>query len=86
MIDAFVEGDLEASRESHMCMLPLVRALFPAGWSSPISVKSALNLAGFEAGLPRLPLVDLPQDMKDRLEDLLSGYSLDPFLSGVAVS
>ena len=50
MIDAFVEGDLETARRKHLRLLPIARALFPAGWSNPIAVKAALNLNGFPGG------------------------------------
>ena len=86
MIDSFVEGDLEASRRMHMQLLPIFRALFPPGWSNPIAVKAALNRAGFDVGVPRLPLVELPEAMQKDLERLLGDYTLDTFISRAAVT
>ena len=85
MIDSFVAGDLAGARSDHLRLLPLFRALFPAGWSNPIAVKAAVNLAGFRVGVPRLPLVELPADMQTGLRDLLGQYHLDRFLTAVPV-
>ena len=84
MIDAFVEGDMETARKKHLDNLPLFRALFPAGWSNPIAVKAALNLGGFPAGPPRLPLVEFPPEMIDNLAAIMHPYKLDSFLSAPA--
>ena len=85
MIDAFVEGDLESARRLHLRLLPISRALFPAGWPNPVAVKAALNHAGFDAGEPRLPLVKLPPDMQTDLAAVLELYELDAFLRAVPV-
>ncbi len=86
MVDAFVRGDWESARDYHLRMLPLVRALFPAGWSNPIAVKAAINLSGFPVGVPRLPLVELPAEMQPKLKELLADYNLDPYLMTAVVS
>ena len=85
MIDAFVRGDWEAARDDHLRMLPIARALFPAGWSNPIAIKAAVNLSGFDVGVPRLPLVELPAAMQAGLKTLLGEYNLDPYLAAAAV-
>lgn len=85
MLDAFAGGDLAGARDWHLRLLPIFRALFPAGWSNPIAVKAALNLAGFNVGAPRLPLVELPEPMQRDLKALLDTYALDPFLAAAAV-
>lgn len=85
MIDSFVDGNVAGARELHLRLLPLFRALFPPGWSNPIAVKAALNLAGFRVGVPRLPLVELPEAMQSDLKKLMNSYQLDPFLAAAAV-
>ncbi len=85
MIDAFVEGDLETARRKHLRLLPIARALFPAGWSNPIAVKAALNLSGFQVGVPRTPLVEMPTAMQDNLKSVLDLYELDAFIQPAAV-
>lgn len=86
MIDAFVSGDIEGARRLHLHLLPISRELFPAGWPNPVSVKSALGLAGFNVGDPRLPLVKLPTDMQNSLRSVLETYELDAYLTRVAVA
>ena len=86
MIDAFVEGDIEGARRQHLRLLPIARALFPPGWPNPVSVKAALNLAGFDAGKPRLPLLELPASMQAELRTVLEQYRLDAFLPAASVS
>ena len=85
MIAAFVEGDLETARRKHLRLLPIARALFPAGWSNPIAVKAALNLSGFQVGVPRTPLVEMPTAMQDNLKSVLDLYELDAFIQPAAV-
>lgn len=56
MIDAFVAGQWQRALELHLKLFPLCKALFVT--TNPIPVKRALQLAGFDAGPPRLPLVE----------------------------
>ena len=86
LINSFVEGDQEAARRQHFRLLPIARALFPTGWPNPVAVKAALNMSGFEVGKPRLPLVELPDDMCSVLRQVVKSYELDAFLEPVAVS
>ncbi len=80
MIDAAVDGDLPAAAALHMEMLPLFRALFPAGWSSPIALKSALGAVGFPVGSPRLPLVEYESAMAAELATVVRRQQLDSYL------
>jgi len=56
MIQAFVAGRWQQALELHLRLFPLCRALFVT--TNPIPVKRALQLSGFDAGPPRLPLVE----------------------------
>ncbi len=85
MIALFYKGDLSEARQLHLDLLPIFRILFPPGWSNPIAVKEAVNLAGFSVGKPRLPLVELPDDMRVELDKVMKGYSLDSFLAPMVV-
>lgn len=86
MIDAFVAGDLDGARSRHLHLLPISQILFPAGWPNPVSVKAALGLGGFDVGVPRLPLVDLPDDMKASLRAVMDAYTLDAYLTRTPVA
>ena len=74
-----------AARRQHLRLLPIARALFPAGWANPIAVKAALNMSGFSVGVPRSPLIELPATMQDGLRQVLNSYELDPFLQAADV-
>ena len=86
MIDAFVAGDLAGACRRHLHLLPISQILFPAGWPNPVSVKAALGLGGFDVGVPRLPLVDLPDDMKASLRTVMDAYALDAYLTRTPVA
>jgi 4-hydroxy-tetrahydrodipicolinate synthase len=83
MIERTVAGDLAAGSRMHLEQLPLARALFPpvAPVASPSPVKAALNMAGFDVGGLRLPLIELPETAQASLRRVLEGYTLDSFLS-----
>jgi len=54
-VKACLEGDFEIARQWHYRLLPLFQM---GGWeSNPIPCKAAMNLMGFAAGEPRLPLL-----------------------------
>ena len=44
--------------------------------TNPIPVKEALNLLGFDMGKPRLPLVQLSEEKKEKLEAILKKYGV----------
>ncbi len=79
MIQFVVDGDTRAAARLHLRLLPLAKALFPpvAPVASPSSIKAALNLAGFDVGGLRLPLIELPEAAQTKLKDVLATYELD---------
>ena len=50
--------------------LPLIEALFAE--TNPIPVKEAINMIGFEFGIPRLPLIECSCSLKNILKNLLN--------------
>lgn len=60
MIDSYLKGDIAHAKEMHLKLLEIDKRLFMT--SNPIPVKAAMNLLGFNAGVPRLPLA--PADEK----------------------
>ncbi|MDD5083141.1 MAG: 4-hydroxy-tetrahydrodipicolinate synthase [Dehalococcoidales bacterium] len=75
MIDSFVSGQIEKAAEIHRRLLPLVNALFIV--SNPIPVKFAVNYVGFNAGKPRLPLVEPDEKTAATIKDTLKNYKID---------
>ena len=70
MIRACQHGDFEKAGRMQVALMPLIDALFCE--VNPIPVKQALNLAGFDVGLPRLPLTPLSEANIQRLKTLLA--------------
>ena len=62
--------------------MELIEALFCE--VNPIPVKSALNLMGFAAGIPRMPLTELEEVNKRKLEQAMKAYGIMLTQKGVA--
>jgi 4-hydroxy-tetrahydrodipicolinate synthase len=75
MMGMILEGDIETAAKEHRRMLPIFKALF---WvTNPIPIKYAVNRAGFNAGNPRLPLVEPDDDFKAKFDAVMDGYAID---------
>ena len=70
----FFDGNLKDSLEMQLKALDLISALFSE--VNPIPVKHALKLAGFDFGIPRLPLVELTDKNKAILEKAMKEMNL----------
>lgn len=66
MVTYFLNGDLEKAISLQLESLPLINALFSE--VNPIPVKAALNMIGYDFGIPRLPLVEMSEAGKKMLE------------------
>lgn len=69
-----LSGDLEGSRMLQLKVLELVKALFIE--VSPIPIKEAMNLMGFNVGRCRMPLVDMSEENKNILINAMKNYGL----------
>lgn len=76
MIHSYLEGDTQTAREIHYEHLPLFRALFIE--TNPGPVKAAMNILDNPAGEPRLPLVEVTQETKNTLREIISELGLTP--------
>ncbi|HEY5094864.1 MAG TPA: 4-hydroxy-tetrahydrodipicolinate synthase [Candidatus Eremiobacteraceae bacterium] len=65
MLDAFARGENDAAADLHISLLPLIGALFAV--TSPIPVKAAARMLGFDAGSCRPPLCELTSDQERAL-------------------
>ena len=75
MMGMILEGDIEMAAKEHRRMLPIFKALF---WvTNPGPIKYAVNRAGFNAGKPRLPLVEPDDDFKARFDPVMDRYTID---------
>ena len=69
MIWNFLNGNFEDAKNMQLNSIPLINDLFSE--VNPIPVKYALNVLGFDFGLPRLPLCELSSKNKALLDNLL---------------
>ena len=74
IVDSFLNGNIELARDEQISVIPLVKALFCE--VNPIPVKAAMNMLGYNAGKPRLPLVEMSEKGKERLEKELKALEL----------
>lgn len=65
MVHDFLNGNIEEARKVQLNSLPLIKALFSE--VNPIPVKEALNIMGYNYGIPRLPLTPLTEKNREIL-------------------
>ena len=69
MVMDYLTGNWQKASASQIYALPLINALFSE--VNPIPIKYALNQIGFNCGIPRLPLVELSDKSKEKIDMLL---------------
>jgi len=69
MIYNFFDGNIDISTKMQLEVIPLIKALFSE--VNPIPVKSALNILGFNYGIPRLPLTKMTDEKEKILKEEL---------------
>ncbi|HEX5727151.1 MAG TPA: 4-hydroxy-tetrahydrodipicolinate synthase [Longimicrobiaceae bacterium] len=74
MVHRFLAGDVKGACALQLRYLPLIAALFRE--PNPIPVKAAVALLGFEAGEPRLPLVDASPAVRKELAEAMRAVGL----------
>ncbi len=72
MVINYLEGKHKEAMEAQLKCLPLVEALFCE--VNPIPVKEALNLMGYNYGIPRLPLIPISTVGKQKLEKAMKEF------------
>ena len=75
MITAYLRGEQEEAAAIHRRLVPLTKALFLVG--NPVPVKYALNVLGFPAGTPRLPLVEPDEATAAQIRAALARVQVD---------
>nr|WP_315472457.1 dihydrodipicolinate synthase family protein [uncultured Undibacterium sp.] len=74
LYEAFQANDINTAREVFYQQLPILEFLWKG--SLPTTIKAGLRLAGFEAGIPRKPLLPLDQTLTIQLDALLKKLAL----------
>ena len=75
MCEKYFNGDYKGALSMQLKMLPLIKALFVE--TNPIPVKTAMNLMGMNAGILRLPLVEMSPKNLDILKKELTAYGIN---------
>jgi len=76
MVQAFEKGNVAAATQIHLKLSHLFDALFMT--TNPIPLKAALNLQGWDVGVPRLPLCVLEKEQLSKLKAVLLNLALLP--------
>lgn len=74
MTKKYFDGNQKEATKMQLEVLDLVDALFSE--VNPIPVKYALNLKGYDFGKPRLPLVELSEENKEIMKDVMKKHNL----------
>ena len=72
MLNSFWKGDCEKAGKMQVEAMDMIDALFCE--VNPIPVKYALNEIGYDFGKPRLPLVELSDRNKEKVDKVLRKY------------
>lgn len=76
MIQSYVDGNAEKAESLNSLLKPLFEVLFIT--SNPSPVKAALREIGFNVGVPRLPLIDVTEDERLKINSVLHSLKLIP--------
>lgn len=74
MTKKYFEGKVEEATKMQLDVIDLTDALFVE--VNPIPVKHALNLMGFNFGIPRLPLIELSTKNKELMKEVMKKHDL----------
>ena len=75
MVKYFLDGNVKEATKLQIDTLKLTSALFSE--VNPIPVKAACNMIGFNAGIPRLPLVEMTDAGKEKLKNEMISYGIE---------
>ena len=71
-IELFLSGRVQEAAEMQQSFLPLFRAMAPNDRSNPVCLlKDAMNMIGYSAGIPRLPLTPGTDEEKEELNKVM---------------
>ena len=70
----YFNGEIEEATKMQLDVIDLIDALFKE--VNPIPVKYALNLMGYNFGIPRMPLIELSDSNKEKMKEIMKKYNL----------
>ena len=72
MVELYLNGETTKASEIQLKAMPLIAELFNE--VNPIPVKAALNLQGWNVGIPRLPLTEIEPHHKEALRKAMADF------------
>lgn len=75
MVKDFLNGNIKEATRLQLDTLKLTSAIFSE--VNPIPVKAACNMMGFNAGIPRMPLIEMSDVGKENLKNEMINYGMD---------
>lgn len=73
MVENYFNGNTAKATSMQLNAIELVKALFCE--VNPIPVKEALNILGFNCGIPRLPLIELSNLGKEQIKHAIENFN-----------
>ena len=73
IVENYLNGNIDIAQKMQLQATPLINLLFSE--VNPIPVKAALNLLGYDFGIPRLPLTSLSKDKLELLKNELEKFT-----------
>lgn len=74
LLVTFLIGYIKTATKLQLNAINLIKSLFSE--TNPIPVKYALNLIGYNFGKPRLPLIELNNELKEKLKFEMKSYGI----------
>lgn len=74
IVQNFLDGNIKQAIKMQLDVIPLIKSLFSE--VNPIPVKAALNIIGFDFGIPRLPLTKMDIEKEKLLKIVLEESEL----------
>ena len=70
----YFNGEQEEATKMQLDVIDIIDALFSE--VNPIPVKYALNLMGYDFGVPRMPLIELSDSNKENMKEVMKKHNL----------
>lgn len=72
MVYDYLNGNVKEASKKQLKAIDLIENLFSE--VNPIPVKAALNILGYNYGIPRLPLTEMSSDKKEKLNTAIKNF------------
>jgi len=77
MINNFIKGNVSEVAKTQQALLPLYRSFGQNNRFNPVALlKAAMNMVGYNAGIPRLPLMPATEEEKAKVKAMLEKLNI----------